>query len=74
MAQQDMVTVEARPGPFGLDLGHAAVIVVDMTNDFGSTGGMFERAGIDIAPIRAAVGPIVRVVDAARKAGIPSFI
>jgi ureidoacrylate peracid hydrolase len=71
MARQEMATVDARPGPFGLDLGHAAVIVVDMTNDFGSAGGLFERAGIDIAPIRAAVGPIVRVVDAAREAGIP---
>src|SRR5688572_18506816 len=71
MARQDKVTVGARPGPFGLDLTHAAVIVVDMQNDFGSPGGMFERAGIDIAPIRAAVGPTVRVVDAAREAGIP---
>jgi len=71
MARQDTVTVEARPGPFGLDPNHAAVIVVDMQNDFGSPGGMFARAGIDIAPIRAAVGPTVRVVDAAREAGIP---
>ncbi len=71
MAPQDMMTVNARPGPFGLDLGHAAVIVVDMQNDFGSPGGMFERAGIDIAQIRAVVRPITRVVDAAREAGVP---
>jgi ureidoacrylate peracid hydrolase len=71
MASQDMVRIEARPEPFGLDLSHAVVIVVDMQNDFGSAGGMFHRAGIDIAPIRAAVAPIVRVVDAARRAGIP---
>jgi ureidoacrylate peracid hydrolase len=71
MARQDTVTVEARPGPFGLDPSHAAVIVVDMQNDFGSAGGMFDRAGIDITPIRAAVAPIVRVLDAARQAGIP---
>ena len=71
MARQDAVTVEARPGPFDLDLSHAAVIVVDMQNDFGSAGGMFDRAGIDIAPIRAAVAPTARVVDAGRHAGIP---
>ena len=71
MRRQNAVTVKARPGPFGLNLSHAAVIVVDMQNDFGSAGGMFDRAGIDIAPIRAVVAPIVRVVDAARQAGIP---
>lgn len=71
MARHDTVTVEARPGPFDLELGHAAVIVVDMQNDFGSAGGMFDRAGIDIAPIRATVAPIERVVDAGRQAGIP---
>lgn len=71
MAPQDTVTVVARPGPFRLDLSHAAVIVVDMQNDFGSAGGMFDLAGINIAPIRAVVAPIVRVVNAARQAGIP---
>lgn len=71
MALQGTVTVEARPGPFDLDVAHAAVIVVDMQNDFGSAGGMFDRAGIDIAPIRAAVEPTARVVEAARRAGIP---
>lgn len=71
MTRQEVVTVKARPEPFGLDLGHAALIVVDMQNDFGSAGGMFERAGIDITPIRAAVGPTVHVVDAARQTGIP---
>ena len=65
------MTVEARPGPFDLDLSHAAVIVVDMQNDFGSAGGVFERAGIDIAPIRAVVAPTARVLDAGRHAGIP---
>lgn len=71
MEPQDSVAVEARPGPFDLDLAHAAVVVVDMQNDFGAAGGMFDRAGIDIAPIRAAVAPTRRVVDAGRRAGIP---
>lgn len=71
MGLQHAVTVEARPGPFDLDLRHAAVIVVDMQNDFGSAGGMFDRAGIDVAPIRAAVASTARVVDAGRRAGLP---
>lgn len=47
-----------------------AVIVVDMQNDFGSKGGMFHRAGIDISMIQKAVAPTSKVLDAARLAGI----
>jgi nicotinamidase-related amidase len=36
------------------------VIVVDMQNDFGSRGGMFHRAGIDISMIQRAVAPTGR--------------
>ena len=41
-----------------------------MQNDFGSEGGMFARAGIDISGIQAAVPPTARVLKAAREAGI----
>jgi len=41
-----------------------------MQNDFGSPGGMFASAGIDIAPIQAVVGPIGRVLRCARRAGL----
>jgi len=46
------------------------VIVVDMQNDFGSKGGMFDRAGVDIAPIQKVVEPISRVLESARRAGM----
>jgi ureidoacrylate peracid hydrolase len=46
------------------------VIVVDMQNDFGAKGGMFDRAGIDISGIQKAVGPTAKVLAAARKAGV----
>ena len=65
-----MTTIEAKPGPFTVDPAHAAVIVVDMQNDFGSAGGMFDRAGIDISGIQCAVAPTSRVIDAARGAGM----
>ena len=42
-----------------------------MQNDFGSPGGMFDRAGIDITGIQQVVAPIRRVLDAARQAGVP---
>jgi ureidoacrylate peracid hydrolase len=64
------VTIEARPEPITIDTSTTAVIVVDMQNDFGSKGGMFERAGIDISGIQKAIAPTARVLDSARKAGI----
>lgn len=64
------ILVNARPEPLTIDPQHTAVIVVDMQNDFGSEGGMFARAGIDISGIKAVVPAIVKVLGAARRAGI----
>jgi ureidoacrylate peracid hydrolase len=44
-----------------------------MQNDFGSKGGMFDRAGIDISGIQKAVAPTARALDVARQAGIKIF-
>jgi hypothetical protein len=43
-----MAEIDAKPAPVTIDIAKTAVIVVDMQNDFGSRGGMFDRAGIDI--------------------------
>lgn len=64
-------SIKAQPAPLALDPRHTAVLVVDMQNDFGSEGGIFASAGIDIAPIQAVVDPIARVLAAARGAGLP---
>src|SRR2546426_5578116 len=66
-----MITLEARPEPVAVDPGRAAVLVIDMQNDFGGVGGMFERAGIDISGIAAAAVAARPVLRAAREAGIP---
>jgi len=65
-----VVTIEAKPGPIPIDTAKTAIIVVDMENDFGAKGGMFDRAGIDISGIQKAVGPTARVPALARAAGI----
>lgn len=65
------IQIQARPMATELDTATTAVIVVDMQNDFGSVGGMFDRAGIDIKPIQAIIEPIGRVLRAARANGIP---
>jgi ureidoacrylate peracid hydrolase len=64
------VTLDGKPTPVNMDLAKTAVIVVDMQNDFGSKGGMFDRAGIDISMIQKAVAPTANVLAVARRAGI----
>jgi ureidoacrylate peracid hydrolase len=64
------VTIDAKPEPMSIDPARTAVIVVDMQNDFGAEGGMFARAGIDIAPIRKAIEPTKAVLTTARRAGV----
>ncbi len=68
--QARVVRVAARRAPIELDLTGTAVLVVDMQNDFGSKGGMFDRAGNDISAIQKVVGPTANVLAAARRAGI----
>lgn len=69
-AKGRVVNLDARPGPIAIDTAKTAVIVVDMQNDFGSKGGMFDRAGIDISGIRKAVAPTAKVLSSARRAGV----
>jgi len=62
--------LNARPEPVIIDPERTALLVIDMQNDFGTKGGMFDRAGIDICQIQKAVAPTARVIAAARKAGM----
>src|SRR5438093_11679728 len=65
-----IVTLDTKRDPIAIDPAKTAVIVIDMQNDFGSKGGMFDRAGIDISGVQKAVAPTARVLASARRAGI----
>ena len=65
-----MVSIDAKPAPIMIDASKTALIVVDMENDFGAKGGMFDLAGIDISMIQKTVGPTAAVLAVARNAGI----
>ena len=65
-----IVRLDAKLQPIAIDTARTAVIVCDMQNDFGTAGGMFNRAGLDISMIRGAVGPTAEVLTAARHAGV----
>jgi len=62
--------IRAVPTPVPIDPDRTALVVVDMQNAFGSAGGMFDKAGIDITGIQQAVAPTRTAVQAARGAGI----
>src|SRR6267154_4513492 len=65
-----VVSINTRSEAVTIDTAFTAVIVVDMQNDFGAKGGMFDRAGIDISGIQKAVAPISKVLDLARQCDI----
>lgn len=68
--EKNNIYIMAKPDSIAIEIERTAVIVVDMENDFGSKGGMFDRAGIDISMIQRAINPTANVLAAARKAGI----
>lgn len=48
-----------------------AVIVVDMQRAFFDANDSLGRAGVDVTPLRDAIPGTIRLVDMARKAGVP---
>jgi ureidoacrylate peracid hydrolase len=60
-----LVTLDQKAAP-----GHAALVVVDVQNDFVADGGYFSRLGIDVKPIQRSVPPLQRLIERAREAGV----
>ncbi len=55
-----------------LDLGHTALLVIDMQNDFCAEGGYIEAVvGKNAAACRAVAAPVMTLVAAARAAPVP---
>jgi ureidoacrylate peracid hydrolase len=67
----DVLILDAKPELIQIEPSKTAVLVIDMQNDFGSKGGMFDRAGLDISMIQETVEPTSKVLVAARNSGIP---
>src|SRR6516225_11284102 len=64
------IVVPAKPEPIAIAPATTAAVVVDMQNDFCTTGGMFERTGIDISGARQAVRRTADILASIRKAGM----
>lgn len=65
------IDVLAEPQQLTFDLRRSALIVVDMQNDFCAKGGWLDHIGVDIAPARRPIDPLLRLLPALRLAGVP---
>lgn len=61
----------AEPKPCTIDLARTAMIVIDMQNDFCHSKGWLASIGVDVAPARAPIAPLVRLLPVLRAAGVP---
>lgn len=58
-------TLEAKVNP-----RHAALVVVDVQNDFCAPGGFWDRMGEDLSMVQKMVPCLLNLIDEARKAGV----
>jgi ureidoacrylate peracid hydrolase len=66
MPNEMLTTLEQKVAP-----GNAALVVIDVQNDFIATGGFFESIGGDVSLLqRTAVPSLLRLIDRAREAGV----
>ncbi|MDI6771417.1 MAG: isochorismatase family cysteine hydrolase [bacterium] len=70
MRQVSRVRVDAEPYPFEFNPAAVALLVIDMQRDFVEPGGFGEMLGNDVTPLRRAVAPTRRVLDAFRARGM----
>ncbi len=65
------VALAAEPVEIAFDPGRSAIVVVDMQNAFCAPGGLAHSLGADLAPVRAPIAPLRRLLPIARRAGLP---
>jgi len=65
------VRIAAAPQNVIFDARRAAMLVIDMQNDFCAPGGWLDHIGVDIAPARAPIAPLQHLLPRLRAAGIP---
>jgi nicotinamidase-related amidase len=63
-------TIPAEPEAVRIDLGKAALIIIDMQRDFLEPGGFGAALGNDVTRLQAAVAPCRDVLAGARRAGM----
>ena len=65
-SEQLLISLEQKASP-----EHAALIVVDVQNDFVADGGYFHQVGCNVGTIqRSAIPPLLHLIEKAREAGL----
>ncbi|GAB4227567.1 MAG: peroxyureidoacrylate/ureidoacrylate amidohydrolase RutB [Elainellaceae cyanobacterium] len=65
------ITLPTETKTLRLDLAKAAVIVVDMQNDFCHPDGWLAHIGVDVTPAREPIAPLKTLLPELRAAGVP---
>ena len=65
-----LVTIPCRPFPLTARRDRLALLVIDMQRDFVEPGGFGEALGNDVAPLRAIVPAVARLIAAFRRHGL----
>jgi nicotinamidase-related amidase len=65
------MSIAARPFPFNLQPGKAALVIIDMQRDFIEPGGFGASLGNDVSLLEAAIAPTKALLDAWRARGWP---
>ena len=63
--------IEAGNRQVRIDLARTAIVVIDMQNDFCHPDGWLGHIGVDVAPARAPIAPLARLLPALRRADVP---
>jgi biuret amidohydrolase len=62
-------TVKAQPFAFSFEVGHTALVIIDMQRDFVEPGGFGETLGNDVGLLRAIIPTVQAVLQAWREVG-----
>src|SRR5258708_8745286 len=65
------ISIAAEPQNIVIDANKTALLIVDMQNDFCTSGGWLDSRGIDISPNRKPIEPIKTLVESFRKQSLP---
>jgi nicotinamidase-related amidase len=65
------ITIDTGGRALTLDLARTAIVVIDMQNDFCHAGGWLAGQGVDVAPARAPIAPLNRLLPSLRANDVP---
>lgn len=69
--ESQIITLATETKTLRLDLAKAAVLVIDMQNDFCHQDGWLAHIGVDITPARNPISPLKSLLPILRQVGVP---